>query len=315
MNKDPVTIGDWMQRYLDYSQIKHSEKTYKEKRSTFKRFFQFLKDKELNQYSDMSEITIILCLEYLQIQYVERSGYAANKDRKNISAAYTWLTKYLDYYSVDNPFERIDKFPEIKKLRYIPPVADFWKVYNACDNPQDKLMLITFLYTAGRRGELFRLTWSDINFEQNTIALKTMKREQGNYEIDMIPLHENLKQELLDWKNKQPIKQEYVFLCITTNQVGKPHQRYGKPFVTRHTFMKKICNKAGVKPFDFHAIRHLTATVLYHNGSKPSVVQLILRHKNASTTEKYLHSLGLNNELKAEFNSNMPDIFNNQSAT
>ncbi len=48
-------------------------------------------------------------------------------------------------------------------------------------------------------------------------------------------------------------------------------------------------------PFGFHAIRHLSATNLYHLGYSVSVIQKILRHKNPSTTELYLGSLGLEN--------------------
>jgi len=48
-----------------------------------------------------------------------------------------------------------------------------------------------------------------------------------------------------------------------------------------------------VKPFGFHAIRHLTASILYHKGYEVSVIQSILRHKSPTTTNRYLRSLGL----------------------
>jgi len=57
--------------------------------------------------------------------------------------------------------------------------------------------------------------------------------------------------------------------------------------------MKKACIKAGVKPFGFHGIRHLSATMMYQNGVPLAVIQSVLRHKSPSTTERYLKSLGL----------------------
>lgn len=66
----------------------------------------------------------------------------------------------------------------------------------------------------------------------------------------------------------------------------------GDPFKHRQHVMKKLCRKANVKPFGFHAIRHLTATMLYKAGQLLSVIQKILRHQHPSTTEKYLVSLG-----------------------
>ena len=56
--------------------------------------------------------------------------------------------------------------------------------------------------------------------------------------------------------------------------------------------MRKICTRAGVKPFDFHSIRHLSAVILYKAGEPVSKIQKILRHQNATTTNRYLASLG-----------------------
>jgi len=55
--------------------------------------------------------------------------------------------------------------------------------------------------------------------------------------------------------------------------------------------LKSLCEKAGVIPFGFHAIRHLSASVLDQANVSIKTIQLILRHKNISTTSNYLHSL------------------------
>jgi integrase len=66
----------------------------------------------------------------------------------------------------------------------------------------------------------------------------------------------------------------------------------GDPFASRGHFMRKICIRAGVKPFDFHSLRHLSAVILYKAGEPVSKIQKILRHQNATTTNRYLASLG-----------------------
>ncbi len=52
-------------------------------------------------------------------------------------------------------------------------------------------------------------------------------------------------------------------------------------------------NRNKIKPFGFHAIRHLSASVQYHKGKNLDWLQAFLRHQNATTTQRYLKSLGL----------------------
>jgi integrase len=67
---------------------------------------------------------------------------------------------------------------------------------------------------------------------------------------------------------------------------------YGQPFKYRLHFMQRLCEKAGVKPFGFHAIRHLSASLMYDMGELTSSIQYTLRHQSAKTTDLYLRSLG-----------------------
>lgn len=72
----------------------------------------------------------------------DRSGYAANKDRKNLVAAWNWGMKYMEsHLSPNNPC-LVVKMPEQRTPRDIPPAKDFWKVYGIAEG-QDKFMLLT----------------------------------------------------------------------------------------------------------------------------------------------------------------------------
>jgi len=153
-------------------------------------------------------------------------------------------------------------------------------------------MLLTFLHTAGRRSEIFRLMVSDLDFENNRIRLSTKKRVGGNLEYDWLPMTAELKRELSWWLQTRPLKNKpHVFMCLEE----RPFQfeNYGEPFRYRGKFMKSLCDKAGVKPSGFHAIRHLTASQLYSMGYSVATIQTLLRHKSSGTTERYLRTLGL----------------------
>ncbi len=234
-------------------------------------------------------MSTFIVLNTLQVQFKKRSGYAANKDRKNLVAAWNWGVKYRAMPQ-PNPC-LVDKFPEVRTPRYVPSEEDFWKIYNLVSG-QDRVMLTVFLHLGARKGEVFRLSWEDIDFGQNRARLSTRKRQGGSMEYDWLPMTEDLRKELFWWWENRTFKShKNVFVCEDSYSFCQDY--YGEPFQHRHSFMKKLCEKAEVKPFGFHAIRHLTASILFRLGQPVSIIQAILRHKSASTTERYLRTLGL----------------------
>jgi len=94
------------------------------------------------------------------------------------------------------------------------------------------------------------------------------------------------------WKENRPIKDaDHVFLCLEDKNFCQ--ESYGKPFKYRQHFMGNLCERAKIKPFGFHSIRHLTASTLYKLGYAIADIQSVLRHESATTTARYIKSLGL----------------------
>jgi integrase len=56
--------------------------------------------------------------------------------------------------------------------------------------------------------------------------------------------------------------------------------------------MKRLYEKAGVRYFRFHPIRHAGAYLMDVNNVPLGAIQRILGHENRKTTEIYLHSVG-----------------------
>jgi len=179
----------------------------------------------------------------------------------------------------DNLFAEVERFPEKKQPRYVPPEEDFWKVY-AVARPKDQVFLLTLLHTAARRNELLTLTWDDLDLVTGKIRLWTRKRADGSLEFDWLPLTKRLRDALLE-HYKQRLS-EYVF-CRAD----------GSPYKWRQHLMKILCGRAKVKRFTFHAIRHLTASILAQEGVDIPTIQAILRHKNSMTTTRYIHRMGI----------------------
>ena len=64
------------------------------------------------------------------------------------------------------------------------------------------------------------------------------------------------------------------------------------PFKDRKKIMTSLTQKAEVKYFRFHPLRHLGASTLDCANVNIGSIQRILGHENRSTTEIYLHSMG-----------------------
>jgi integrase len=280
-------LADWAQAYLDDVKAMNVEKTYKEKVSVFKCFFQYI-----DPTMPVKELTPSQVKAYLNKQKEKRTGNAANKDRKNLIAAWNWGMEYFEpKLPAPNPCA-VKKLPGVKSPRYIPPEEDFGAVYNRATG-QDRILLLFTYATAARRGEAFRTKTDDLDFPNSRIRLWTRKREDGAWEYDWVPMPSELTKALIWWLENRPIKdQSNLFYCLE----DRPHVGivYGEPYIARKEFMNRLCKKAGVKPFGFHALRHLRATTLYHQGKSVAAIQSLLRHKSPNTTVNYLRNLGLN---------------------
>lgn len=83
------SLAKWSGGYLDEAKRRCAKKTYQEKGRAFRYLARFVRkhtdSKDGN--CELSLFTPSFALSYLQEQYDKRSGYAANKDRKNLSTA------------------------------------------------------------------------------------------------------------------------------------------------------------------------------------------------------------------------------------
>lgn len=299
INMEYLTVETWAEKYLDFVASRFTNKTLNEKINAFKVLSSHL---DIHPQTHVEDITPGIINDVLKIRSESVSGHAANKNRKNLAAAWSWGERYIDDFPRRaNPFLKVDRFPEIEQPRYVPPENDFWTVLDyvksqpGLASEQDSVILTTFLHCAGRRGEIWRLKFSDLDFPNSRIRLWTRKRKHGNYQSDWLPMTGELHDSMKQWTTKRmgmnTSDKQHVFVCLDKQSFCVDY--YGLPFTTRANFMKKTCRRAGVEPFGFHAIRHLTASILFRKGHKLATIQAILRHESKATTENYLRSLGI----------------------
>ena len=70
------------------------------------------------------------------------------------------------------------------------------------------------------------------------------------------------------------------------------YKKSGKPYQYRSKLLKNACEKAGIKEFGYHALRHYAASKLADSSVPITVIQALLGHQRTTTTDIYLQSIG-----------------------
>ena len=138
-----------------------------------------------------------------------------------------------------------------------------------------KPMVLVSLNTGMRRGELFDLKWSAVNFDTKTITVAgaTTKTSDTRH----IPMNKETIGVLETWK-KQVGKSPYVF----------PGQGGGR-FEDVKSAWLKLVERAQIDGFRWHDMRHDFASRLVMAGVPLNTVRDLLGHADIKMTLRYAH--------------------------
>jgi integrase len=184
------------------------------------------------------------------------------------------LARKWDLYDGKNPVDavtmpRVDnKVTEClsdEELRSLLDTLDKWPC-------KDTVAFIRFaLLTGLRKGELCKLQWDDCDLDRGLLTLRDAK--SGTTE------HVPVSMEALKVLRSLEATSTYVF----PGAGGKKRTNFSRPW-------QKIRRAAGLpEGFRFHGLRHHFASTLVSNGIDLLVVQKLLTHKDAKTTQRYAH--------------------------
>jgi len=213
-----------------------------------------------------------MAFDFLQERARNTSNNARNKDRKNLLAMWNWGIPILGIRN--NPIKpQKPKLPHTKKDIYVPTEREVVRLL-AVAQGEDRNMLRLFIMSGGRRDEIFRLKWEDVNFEKRLIRLKTKKNRDGNIKHRDIPMSPRTYEGLMwQWENRLP-HSDFVF----QNKI--PHSKYyGGRWVARQKMMKGLCERAEIPHFGFHTLRRFFTSIhLDKHKASLKAVQDLLGH-------------------------------------
>ncbi|MYY45876.1 site-specific integrase [Lactobacillus salivarius] len=168
-----------------------------------------------------------------------------------------------------------------------------------------KYALFRLLAFSGMRvGECLALTWHDLNYKNNTIAInKTLARTKNGIKIQTPKTKSSNRVISLDTETIQVLKmwqleQRKQLLKLGINAMNKQQLIFsnGKnSFIivpTVRLAIKQIAKKAGIHSITSHGFRHTHATLLFASGMDIKQVQARLGHSNVQTTLNiYTHAM------------------------
>ncbi|WP_257803391.1 site-specific integrase [Burkholderia glumae] len=143
--------------------------------------------------------------------------------------------------------------------------------------------------SAFRRGELFRLTWSDLDIEKRLALVRDRKhprQKKGNNE--WVPLIGDSLEVLLR-QPRYPVPPDYE-MRRAADPFCPPHPneyifRFDKSLASK--YFKMACDAKGIADLRLHDLRHEATSALFENGWDIPEVAAVTGHKDWRNLKRY----------------------------
>ena len=215
------------------------------------------------------------------------SARTINRTRAIVVAFVNWCVKTGRLES--NPLGIVPKQDELRDRRRVRRAltdAELSRLLEVARPRGREAWYLAAAFAGLRKGDLQRLVWADINFQESTITIRTGKAKR----CDVLPMHPQLADALKRHQQAHP---------------ALPTARVWSEAVTNLTRIKDF-KRAGIalvdsegRFADLHGLRATLATNLARASVTPQVAQRILRHSDYRTTLKHYTLLGLTDTAAA----------------
>ncbi|MBZ4026887.1 tyrosine-type recombinase/integrase [Lactobacillus johnsonii] len=217
-------------------------------------------------------------------------------------------------YIVKSPMDFIDKprKPRKEENNNYYSIDEYLTFLDACKKhirgKRGQKVYYFFLLlgnTGLRSGELRALTWTDVDFVNNTIHVnKTVKTNTDGKQIvgitktanstRYVRVQADIMEELKKWKVEQAerlFKSGFKDYDKLKQLVFSDTRNYVIDRTTIRLWNKQVCEDAGLRRITIHGFRHTFATMCFNAGLKIETVSKLLGHSSIKTTiDIYTHA-------------------------
>lgn len=157
--------------------------------------------------------------------------------------------------------------------------ADIVAFFRVIDSLRNRLIFLLMLRCGLRVSEVQQLTWSDVNWEAESVRIN-----QAKGQVDRVVYYSSdVAQALRQWQPLRKRGTDYVFPSPYQSRVGQPLSKS----CIQH-LMTSYCRQAQLTTsYSSHNLRHSFATQLLNAGASIEVVQELMGHRHISMTLRY----------------------------
>jgi len=204
------------------------------------------------------------------------SPKTANEFLGHANALFNWMER--NERLERNPLKIVGKSETRGKERYVRRALTESELATLIQKSGKRaLPYMLAAYTGLRRGEIQKLTWEDVHWDQARPYILARASTTKNKKTAVLPLVPPLVEGLKAWRARQQNASGNVF-------------RRGVP--TTKMLLKDLASSRikGVdehgRHVDFHSLRHTFATMLANAGVSPRVAMELMRHSDMRLTAK-----------------------------
>jgi integrase len=195
--------------------------------------------------------------------------------------------KNNDLYNGDNPVSKVKKPSEdnrrsrfLSQEESITLLEELSKV-----SPTAHDIALISLRCGLRAGEIFKLTWNDVDFRNGTILIKDTKSGRNRNAIMTKDIRDMLERRR-GLSTTSGNTSSLVFVSRTGEKIAQAPDAFEKA-VERLGFNEGVTDRR--QKVVFHTLRHTYASWLVMSGVDLYTVQRLMGHSTISMTERYSH--------------------------
>lgn len=143
-------------------------------------------------------------------------------------------------------------------------------------------MALISLHCGLRAGEIFNLTWPDIDLKQGLLFVKDTKNRLNR----TLQLSTELKKVFTQKIKNKSDTSEYIFHQLDGSKLNEVPNIFERT-VEKLKFNEGITDRR--QKIVFHSLRHTFASWLVQGGTDLYIVQKLMGHSHISMTERYAH--------------------------